>query len=878
MESFQEDLKAHKKHLKSNKISLDLNLPEKKRKISMPYKNNSIDSKYWDTRLSLNKKILLIKKNKKSNKEINDTQVKLNRSKLLKSSYVKNDIKNFVRPKSAASKSFANYFDLTQKVSDFKRHSNPSVIEKILKNSLKKAKSKKIREQTENKILKLAKEIKKNEIEYQNKQIRLNNSRNSKKYRKLRLSFNHDTSNMYTLKTDASSKSKKRSNCLENIKINKRSSSAEDYYRLKTFDSNTLGKIHKKYNINQKNISLIEKPIKNEYIDSKSRKDSLSSLESSFGIIEEKKIKEKPNVNRTISFINEKNDDESFEKENSLIERFTSSEFLENLADYNKTQDLKSYKTGKVILAPSVMNESNKSSILSIITSQIINCIPKPRPNDFVIESQHEIMYFPRPKYLRAETIHGNSVLIYPMQKPVLEISNTYSNTISPYNTSDKKFTIDHYSLGVHRPGPALASQVENLLSWSLAQNFVIEQLKRHELSYVPDLPVPSQTQFKLTNTIEKKYSTLISYLNNVTEATCNQVFENFSIEKHSVFLKQTQEKKQALYSILLESSENSLSSSSRRQNLCNLYEAPNESASGSSDEDNRRSSISHSRSLTSLHESNSIKSKPAAPLQAAPLHFFGFQQEKKTEKLPVSPQNSPPTSLSPKVESKKKIPENFISEKERSKEFIIKTIGKIKMNELITELLKPLKKNPLLELDKLQDFQTGTPSETEIYDFPDIINISSLLESEITEKTDNLKLKIEINYKKMLLDVLNYLLQQFRPYGYKAEPLPWDLGNFYIDKKVTAEEITLKVLSDLDNLYENQIKTYDNVLTSNQKIDEHKSLKYKEMQLDRIIYIEMRSNDIKWTDYQFEEAQVKLDIADMILYDLAQEIININM
>ena len=44
-----------------------------------------------------------------------------------------------------------------------------------------------------------------------------------------------------------------------------------------------------------------------------------------------------------------------------------------------------------------------------------------------------------------------------------------------------------------------------------------------------------------------------------------------------------------------------------------------------------------------------------------------------------------------------------------------------------------------------------------------------------------------------------------------------------------------------------------------------------------QILEIEIPVEEEKWTDYEFEETQVKIDLADVVLYELVAELININ-
>ena len=52
----------------------------------------------------------------------------------------------------------------------------------------------------------------------------------------------------------------------------------------------------------------------------------------------------------------------------------------------------------------------------------------------------------------------------------------------------------------------------------------------------------------------------------------------------------------------------------------------------------------------------------------------------------------------------------------------------------------------------------------------------------------------------------------------------------------------------------------------------------FKERQIERAIFQEAIDEEDRWTDYNLEETQIKLDISDIIVYDLVEEIINLQI
>ena len=210
-------------------------LRKKKRKILRPKKSNSPDTKLFFKGKKLGK--TSPKKSGKKN-ELLKVEIPNNKEKFDPGSTFSNK-KTFKRPNSVTHKSFANYLDLDCKTRNINRHSNPSIIEKIIKNSLQKAKVKRKSEEKEQQLVKLHNNIRKHELSYQNQQIRMQNSQKLKKKlkNKKKRIFTPDLNNLNTIKTDKTNWIRK-SESPELTKINKRSTSVEADFSKKSKKGN----------------------------------------------------------------------------------------------------------------------------------------------------------------------------------------------------------------------------------------------------------------------------------------------------------------------------------------------------------------------------------------------------------------------------------------------------------------------------------------------------------------------------------------------------------------------------------------------------------------------------------------------------------------
>jgi hypothetical protein len=202
-----------------------------------------------------------------------------------------------------------------------------------------------------------------------------------------------------------------------------------------------------------------------------------------------------------------------------------------------------------------------------------------------------------------------------------------------------------------------------------------------------------------------------------------------------------------------------------------------------------------------------------------------------------------------------------------------------LEFSGILNELRRPLERNVDEELFKLQEKVVGTPSETKILDFLLLLNYEEILSIEASSSELETTLR-QINkadkiHKKMLLHVLNVQLQQFRPNGFEGKPLIWSNKSLSPGRSLKIGEITEKVLRDIEVFSLFQIGRIFNeeMMTSNGGIDEGIIQSLREDRLERLIYFETVEEENEWVDYEFEESQVKFDIADMILESLADEV-----
>jgi hypothetical protein len=724
-----------------------------------------------------------------------------------------NNSKELQRPHSVISKSFFNHLELAQKVNAIKKYSNQLNIERIIKKSLLKAKSTKLNKEKDQKHNQIQNEIRKQELKFQNNQIRLQNFQKTKKKTRKR-----------------SKKSGNSGKFLESFPKNNKSESMTSYPR------DYLNKVQEMYSkdrgkndVDHFDDHLARKPSIDEISDIQANDMSFESdgqRQFSFIRTENAKIKQKENFSGDGQL--SKSLDLSLQRNEEIPELHISQQNLHQ----KKTQSL-SFQT------QSSLKITKIPVILSTCTFSLF--IPRVQKVKLEVNEQCQINIPASPSVL---SLSSHPVIFF---KAFASISQHPGLSIS----STSKLSTQH-----------LNDLVSEGLSSDLSNLFLLEQLKLFELSTLADVSKAfhSDLHKSLTFQIEKKFSSLISLLHPEIEKRRNLFISSLSKDQNNEFLAKTQKKKQTLHSFL-----NDLRIS---EEFVNKIKGKEDISGSSSSSDERTQGISHSRSVIRLHEGFFETSE----MNSAEIDF-GYTQ-------------SPPEPVVPSLKIDLKPIENEASDTKRVLnsdvmiKFAEKVLKSLDFHGILEKLRKPLEKNPLDELDKIQDLQIGSFTDTEIFQFDDIFNAEESLKIEVFEQNseyrDQETLKIEMVYKRLIVDSVNYLVQQFRPFGFRGKPLPWGKNCFLQLKPKSYEQIFSKILQDIKILSLFSIGKHEE-LDPETFTNENSILKYKEKQLDRVIYAEVLSEEDKWLDYEFEETQVKIDLADIILYELVTEVININ-
>lgn len=193
------------------------------------------------------------------------------------------------------------------------------------------------------------------------------------------------------------------------------------------------------------------------------------------------------------------------------------------------------------------------------------------------------------------------------------------------------------------------------------------------------------------------------------------------------------------------------------------------------------------------------------------------------------------------------------------------------------------------LSLEKKREEENDKIRKLEIEEFPILKMPSGLLrinksQPDKTHIKNKLSIFAECEHihNKAIFDGINEALNIYRPHSKKGEPLPWTgKASFQIDYTrtgISADEILSIVSNTL--LDWNSFKVGPlpcREFYHNNIFDEEKFSDFREKKLAAILAYDVEKEDQeKWLDYESEESQVKLDLADIILYSLVEETIDV--
>ena len=231
----------------------------------------------------------------------------------------------------------------------------------------------------------------------------------------------------------------------------------------------------------------------------------------------------------------------------------------------------------------------------------------------------------------------------------------------------------------------------------------------------------------------------------------------------------------------------------------------------------------------------------------------------------------------------------------------LINHIEKYYIDEIINNLEKPVVLDPLLELSIIQLYEENFDSTQYDNIVPLEIFFSmgqerkSMYNEEVNNKIiseDELENKIKYTFihDKIIFDWFNKAINMLNTK--KEELLPWNKGNKRISQKSFDKDKALKLLYKAKKLVtkwstveagtrkippppiSNQTQNLDDIFAPPPPIpsESERNQQLREDKLCTLLSTEVNDEDKLWTKYDQWVAQVKLDLADMVLEDLVGE------
>ena len=203
--------------------------------------------------------------------------------------------------------------------------------------------------------------------------------------------------------------------------------------------------------------------------------------------------------------------------------------------------------------------------------------------------------------------------------------------------------------------------------------------------------------------------------------------------------------------------------------------------------------------------------------------------------------------------------------------DFILKRFEKFNQ-----ALSRPLRKNPLEVLAKVQSPYTINPLKWTFTGYPSIFPPDFPEEfNKLMSQSDPQTTRNQI---KMLFDCCNEIIQNLRPFGVEGAPMPWSVSkksskSVKVDKNTVKEFLTEKIES-LSNVAAGKIP--DNEFLNEDKLDEDKLHRCREEKIGVLIAQDIKLNEKVWVDYEFEDIQTRVIVADRVLDLMVLEICGI--
>lgn len=206
-------------------------------------------------------------------------------------------------------------------------------------------------------------------------------------------------------------------------------------------------------------------------------------------------------------------------------------------------------------------------------------------------------------------------------------------------------------------------------------------------------------------------------------------------------------------------------------------------------------------------------------------------------------------------------------------------------------DLSKALPTDPKQVLQQLQDQDLTSFTGRVSLNTPAIINIELYIEIEkarnaiasnrtlLSPNTAQADSEASNIHNKMIFDCINEALAKHLPYGTKGSPMPWSFNiRTLAPAKVDVPQVLGEVKETIrkwSSIQAGKLPSLDMFFSSG-RIDEDYLQHVRAERLDACVTLELMENDREWIDYEHEETQVKLDLADIVLDQLMAEAFNL--
>ena len=293
--------------------------------------------------------------------------------------------------------------------------------------------------------------------------------------------------------------------------------------------------------------------------------------------------------------------------------------------------------------------------------------------------------------------------------------------------------------------------------------------------------------------------------------------------------------------------------------------------------------------------ENQSVSPLPARP--SAPLMFLDMDDcnislesllnsntpnRKNFPGLPLLNLGSIPASVAPPLTSDPRIETtaNFVGR------FTREVFQALNHKQIALSLSEGIRREPLELLKYMHESDLGSVRERGTY--PSILNIQHLVDnlldeclSNDLETTQRFINKADRIHKIMILTVADELLQRYRPYGIRGVPMDWSSENRIMYTGIeNIGEILREVGEDVEEIARFEIGKIatEEMILSNGSLDEELLQDIRDETLCNAVSKEIVENEWIWIDYEFEETQTKLDLADMVLTELIGEFFKLDL